>query len=90
MEAHKIKPLNVMPEIELDANDRWWVSRLNQLAQVQQGIVLPRAVRIRDCTLREGEETPGTRLTTAQKLSLAREIERQQARFLELTVGESA
>ncbi len=63
------------PEILLDSQQRWWVSRLNRLAQVQKGVSLPTHVRIRDCTLREGEETPGTRLTREQKLELAEAIE---------------
>ncbi len=62
-------------EIILDAQERWWVSRLNRLAQVQNGVTLPTHIRLRDCTLREGEETPGTRLTRAQKLQLAKSIQ---------------
>lgn len=63
------------PEILLDSQERWWVSRLNRLAQVQEGVSLPSHVRIRDCTLREGEETPGTRLSREQKLELVKSIE---------------
>ena len=72
-------------EILLDSQGRWWVSRLNRLAQVQEGVSLPTHVRIRDCTLREGEETPGTRLTREQKLHLARLI--QDAGIEETQVG---
>jgi isopropylmalate/homocitrate/citramalate synthase len=73
------------PEILLDPQDRWWVSALNRLAQVQKGSLLPRHVHIRDCTLREGEETPGTHLSREQKLQLAREI--QQTGLQEIEVG---
>ena len=72
-------------EIILDPENRWWVSSLNRLAQVQQGISLPLRVRIRDCTLREGEETPGTHLTREQKLSLAQML--QETGFDEIEIG---
>jgi isopropylmalate/homocitrate/citramalate synthase len=63
------------PEIILDPANRWWVSRSNRLSQVQQGISTPQHVRIRDCTIREGEEIPGTRLSREQKLSLVQMIQ---------------
>jgi isopropylmalate/homocitrate/citramalate synthase len=71
-------------EIELDPNDRWWVSRLNRLPEVQVDSAMPHSVRIRDCTLREGEETPGTQLTIGQKLSLARAIEKTGIQEIEI------
>lgn len=63
------------PEILIDPQNRWWVSSLNRLSQVRQGESLPEKVLIRDCTLREGEETPGTFLTDKQKVDLALQIE---------------
>jgi isopropylmalate/homocitrate/citramalate synthase len=74
-----------LPEILVDHDERWWVSRLNRLNQVQQGTLFPSRVRIRDCTLREGEETPGTHLKRDQKLKLARLIE--ETGFDELELG---
>ncbi len=72
-------------EIILDPQERWWVSRLNRLAQVQRGVPLPTHIRLRDCTLREGEETPGTRLSRAQKLQLAKSI--QETGLEDIQVG---
>src|SRR3989304_4393864 len=59
-------------EIILDPQGRWWCSRLNRLPEVQAGSELPPHVHIRDCTLREGEETPGTFLSVDQKIAVAR------------------
>jgi isopropylmalate/homocitrate/citramalate synthase len=73
-----------LSEIILDPKDRWWVSRLNCLSQVQLGISLPERIHIRDCTLREGEETPGTKLSQKQKLLLARMIQEVGIREIEI------
>lgn len=73
------------PEIILDPKGRWWVSRHNRLSQVQLDVSLPPRVHIRDCTLREGEETSGTRLSREQKLFLAEMI--QEIGIEEIEVG---
>lgn len=72
-------------EIILDPEERWWCSRLNRLPQVQGTTPLPPQVTIRDCTLREGEETAGTFLTIAQKVAIARKV--QSVGIGELEVG---
>jgi 2-isopropylmalate synthase len=59
------------PEILIDPDERWWVSRTNRLDEVQRGAQLPRRVHLRDCTIREGEEMAGVVLTVDQKLELA-------------------
>jgi len=60
------------PEILIDPDERWWVSRTNRLEPVQRGTQLPHRVHLRDCTIREGEEMAGVFLTVDQKLELAR------------------
>jgi isopropylmalate/homocitrate/citramalate synthase len=76
---------NEPPEIIVDPQERWWVSRLNRLSLVQQQLAPMSHVRFRDCTIREGEEMPGVRLSYADKLSLARKI--QETGIGEMEVG---
>jgi isopropylmalate/homocitrate/citramalate synthase len=73
------------PEIILDPQDRWWVSRLNRLKYIHQECLRPEKVKFRDCTLREGEETPGTHLSNKEKLSMALMI--QEVGLEEIEVG---
>lgn len=72
-------------EIILDPDGRWWCSRLNRLPEVLEHSELPARVHIRDCTLREGEETPGTFLPVDQKVAIARLA--QEIGIQELEVG---
>jgi isopropylmalate/homocitrate/citramalate synthase len=72
-------------EIILDPQGRWWCSRLNRLPEVQAGSELASRVHIRDCTLREGEEKPGTFLSVERKVALGRLA--QEIGIEELEVG---
>ncbi len=72
-------------EIILDPDGRWWASRLNRLEYIHQNCLRPDRIFFRDCTLREGEETPGTHLSQDEKLSLALKI--QEVGIEEIEVG---
>nr|MDO8085358.1 hypothetical protein [Candidatus Sigynarchaeum springense] len=56
-------------------NDRVWVSKLNFDEDVRKqafGAHLPERIRVRDSTIREGEETPGVYYTFEQKKEIVR------------------
>jgi isopropylmalate/homocitrate/citramalate synthase len=62
-------------------SDRWHLSQYNSHGRGAAG----RSVLVTDCTLREGEQTPGVVMTPAEKLRLAQELD--AAGFQELEVG---
>jgi methanogen homocitrate synthase len=72
-------------ELNWESNGRWWVGRFNIAPEVTANYRLPAAVTVVDCTLREGEEVPGTVLTVEQKIGLAQRI--SAAGFKEMEVG---
>lgn len=72
-------------ELEWEPNQRWWVGHFNRTKELTDNYCLPSAVTIMDSTLREGEEVPGTVLTSEQKIGLAQRI--VEAGFRELEVG---
>lgn len=61
----------VLPEMIFDADDRWYRAIFNAIALEWSGVVMPKKVKIKDETLREGEETPGVKLTVEDKLRVA-------------------
>lgn len=73
------------PEIIIDPEERWWCSHLNRLPAVRGHAELPDRVRVRDCSLREGEETASSFLTTEKKIAIARMV--QEVGIEELEVG---
>jgi methanogen homocitrate synthase len=75
MDAIQKNFLSEPQEIVLDPENRWWVSRLNRLGYIHHGWDRASKIRLRDCTLREGEETPGTHLCREDKLSIALRIQ---------------
>ena len=52
-------------------NEKWWISPLNYLDDVNKSYNLPEKVYVRDSTIREGEETPGVYYTLEQKVKIA-------------------
>jgi isopropylmalate/homocitrate/citramalate synthase len=62
-------------------SEKWHLSEYNVHGRPKQ----PRFVLVTDCTLREGEQTPGVVMTPAEKLRLAQELD--AAGFRELEVG---
>lgn len=72
-------------ELQWEQNGSWWLGHFNQVAELRGDYRLPAAVTIMDSTLREGEEVPGTVLTTEQKVRLAQRI--VETGFEELEVG---
>jgi len=56
-------------------NDKWWVSPINYLDDVQNSLDLPKQVFVRDSTIREGEETPGVYYKLEEKLKIVEKLE---------------
>ena len=54
------------------ASDKWWTSPFNYLPQVRDDFSLPEKVAIHDCTLRDGEQTPGVVLRKEEKVEIAK------------------
>jgi hypothetical protein len=63
----------------------WWVGRHNSTSLANHALTLPDRVTLVDSTLREGEETPGTRLTVGEKVDFAHYL--ASVGFTELEVG---
>jgi isopropylmalate/homocitrate/citramalate synthase len=70
-------------EIAFDPGKRWWSATLNHSAVVDSHI--PESVEFIDCSLREGEEFPDARLSTQQKVEIARAA--VDVGFTEMEVG---
>lgn len=70
-----------MPDRKPLISEQWHLSSYNVHGRPEQ----ERSVLVTDCTLREGEQTPGVVMTPAEKLHLARELD--AAGFRELEVG---
>lgn len=71
--------------MRFEPGGRWWVAENNLLNLVRGQFQPPSKVTFLDCTLREGEETPGAYLPFEKKLRLAEELE--AAGLTELEVG---
>ena len=64
--------VNAWAYMRMDKQQRWWNFEWNFNDTVQNQINLPEKVIIKDDTLREGEETPGTYFTIDQKIETYR------------------
>jgi isopropylmalate/homocitrate/citramalate synthase len=56
-------------------NEKWWVSPLNYVEKITESFNLPKRVKIRDSTIREGEETPGVYYSLDQKIKIVEKLE---------------
>ena len=56
--------------------NKWWVSPYNFVDEVRAGFELPERIEIHDATLRDGEQSPGASLTSAEKLEIAEQLGR--------------
>lgn len=81
----KIDPLIESEELKWDSERRWWIANINRFTGVTASQTLPSSVTISDCTLREGEEVPGTVLSISKKIEIAHHI--VAAGFKEMEVG---
>jgi len=59
----------------MDKDNRWWSYEWNFAENVRKQMDLPEKVIIKDDTLREGEETPGSYFTIDQKVEIAKVLE---------------
>jgi isopropylmalate/homocitrate/citramalate synthase len=64
--------------------EKWHISHLNFLPEVQSQLQLPQNVIVSDCTLREGEQQPGVVLSPEDKLRLARKLDETGVHQLEV------
>ncbi len=64
--------------------EKWHISHLNFLPEVQSQLQLPQNVIVSDCTLREGEQQPGVVLSPEEKLRLARKLDETGVHQLEV------
>lgn len=55
--------------------DGWWVSEYNFIDEVRAGRHLAKKIGIHDCTLRDGEQTPGVVLRKEEKVEIARMLD---------------
>ena len=55
--------------------DKWWVSHLNFIDEVQAGLKLPKEVVIHDITLRDGEQQAGLVFDKEDKIKIARMLD---------------
>ena len=61
--------------MKMDKKQRWWNWDWNFSDSVRSQMNLPEKVIIKDDTLREGEETPGSYFTIDQKIEIAKVLE---------------
>jgi len=80
--------INAWASMKMDKAQRWWSFDWNFADSVRNQMNLPEKVIIKDDTLREGEETPGTYFTTDQKVEIAKALE--EMGILEIEVGYAA
>ncbi len=74
--------------MRMDSAQRWWSYEWNFNDSVRQQMNLPSKITIKDDTLREGEETPGTYFTIDQKVEIAKLLE--EMGIPEIEVGYAA
>lgn len=72
-------------EAEIDEQGRWLNSKVNVLEEVVDDIDPPDEIKVKDDTLREGENTPNVNISDAQKIDLAHELD--EAGVAEIEVG---
>ena len=74
--------------MRMDKLQRWWSFDWNFLDRVRNQMNLPKKIIIKDDTLREGEETPGTYFSIEQKIEIAKLFE--ELGIPEIEVGYAA
>ena len=80
--------VNAWAYMRMDKEQRWWSYEWNFIESVRNQMNLPDKVIIKDDTLREGEETPGTYFTIEQKIEIAKVLE--EMGIPEIEVGYAA
>jgi methanogen homocitrate synthase len=80
--------VNPWAYMRMDKEQRWWSFEWNFIERVRNQMNLPQKVIIKDDTLREGEETPGTYFTIEQKIEIAKLLE--EMGIQEIEVGYAA
>jgi len=80
--------LNAWASMRMDKKQRWWSFEWNFAESVRNQMKLPERIIIKDDTLREGEETPGTYFTIDQKIEIAKLLE--EMGIPEIEVGYAA
>ncbi len=79
---------NAWAFMRMDKKQRWWSFEWNFDEKIRNQMNLPKKVIIKDDTLREGEETPGTYFTIDQKVEIAKALE--EMGIQEIEVGYAA
>ncbi|MFX1436453.1 MAG: LeuA family protein [Promethearchaeota archaeon] len=80
--------LNAWASMKMDKEQRWWSFGGNFDNVIRNQMNLPQKIIIKDDTLREGEETPGTYFTIEQKVEIAKLLE--EMGIPEIEVGYAA
>jgi len=80
--------LNAWASMRMDKEQRWWSYEWNFNKSIRNQMNLPERIIIKDDTLREGEETPGTYFTINQKVEIAKLLE--EIGIPEIEVGYAA
>ncbi|MFW9949647.1 MAG: hypothetical protein ACFFKA_05940 [Candidatus Thorarchaeota archaeon] len=80
--------INAWASMRMDKYQRWWSFDWNFQESIKKQMNLPEKVIIKDDTLREGEETPGTYFTINQKVEIAKLLE--EMGIPEIEVGYAA
>ncbi|TFG21246.1 MAG: hypothetical protein EU529_13785 [Promethearchaeota archaeon] len=79
---------NAWASMRMDKDQRWWSFEWNFADSVRSQMNLPEKIIIKDDTLREGEETPGTYFTIDEKVEIAKLLE--EMGIPEIEVGYAA
>jgi isopropylmalate/homocitrate/citramalate synthase len=80
--------MNAWGSMRMDKDQRWWSFEWNFFDSIRNQMHLPERVIVKDDTLREGEETPGTYFTIEQKVEIAKLLE--EMGIPEIEVGYAA
>jgi isopropylmalate/homocitrate/citramalate synthase len=80
--------VNAWAFMRMDKKQRWWSFEWNFDKKIRSQMNLPKKVIIKDDTLREGEETPGTYFNIDQKVEIAKALE--EMGIQEIEVGYAA
>ncbi|MHA1488709.1 MAG: homocitrate synthase/isopropylmalate synthase family protein [Promethearchaeota archaeon] len=67
--------VNAWAYMRMDKDQRWWSYEWNFTESIRKQMHLPNKIIVKDDTLREGEETPGTYFTIDQKIEIAKLLE---------------
>ena len=76
--------LNAWASMRMDKEQRWWSFEWNFAESVRNQMKLPENIIVKDDTLREGEETPGTYFTIEQKVEIAKLLEEMGIKEIEV------